>query len=56
MKLRSICLAVVVLLGLSTAAYGDDLQDIQRMMRSGQINEALVKVDAGLAACAFSRA
>jgi tetratricopeptide (TPR) repeat protein len=50
MKLRSICLAAFMVFGVAVVAHADDLQDIQRMMRSGQMNEALVKVDTGLIA------
>ncbi len=50
MKLRASALACAIVAGfaLSTPALADDLGDIQRMIRAGQLNEALQRVDAGL--------
>ena len=42
--------ACIVLLGLTQAAYADDYSDVSRMLRSGQLAEASVKVDQVLSA------
>ncbi|HET7774118.1 MAG TPA: tetratricopeptide repeat protein [Burkholderiaceae bacterium] len=51
MKLRASALACAIVAGfaLSSPVLADDAGDIQRMMRAGQLNEALQRVDAGLA-------
>lgn len=51
MKLRATALACALAAGfaLSAPVLADEMGDIQRMMRAGQLNEALQRVDAGLA-------